>query len=74
MAKRIVFDNEKNIMFHHTGITRYTGCQCFGDCSCMEDFKPKEYDYYTVVRKGKKTTWHQDINSANERWEYVNTL
>lgn len=74
MAKRIVFDNEKNIMFHHTGITRYNGCQCFGDCSCREDFKPKEYDYYTVVRKGKKTTWHQDVSSANERWEYVNTL
>ena len=74
MARKIVFENEKNKMFHHTGIARYNVCQCFGDCCCSEDFKPFEYDYYTVLRIGKKTTWHRDLEDATERWNYVNTL
>jgi hypothetical protein len=42
-------DNEK--MVRHTGITSFSGCQCFKDCTCNEDFKPAPFDYYTVVRR-----------------------
>jgi hypothetical protein len=66
-------DNEK--MVHHTGITRFSGCQCFKDCTCNEDFKPAPFDYYTVVRrigtKKQKTTVHQTIEEANERWDFI---
>lgn len=74
MAKEIIKENELNVMYHHTGITRFTGCQCFGDCSCNEDFKPAKYDYYTVKRKNKKTTNHQTLEAANVRWDFVCAL
>lgn len=74
MAKKIIKENENNIMYHHTGTTRFTGCQCFKDCSCNEDFKPAKYDYYTVLRKGKKTTNHQTLEEANVRFEFVCNL
>jgi len=74
MAKEIIKENELNVMYHHTGITRFTGCQCFGDCSCNEDFKPSKYDYYTVKRKNKKTTTHQTLEDANVRWDFVCAL
>ena len=51
MIKKVIKENELNVMYHHTGITRFTECQCFNDCSCKEDFKPTNYDYYTVKRK-----------------------
>ena len=74
MSKKIIKENELNIMYHHTGMSTRGGCQCFKDCSCYEDFKPAPYDYYTVKRKNKKTTFHQTLEGALERWEFVLTL
>ena len=74
MSKEIIKENELNVMYHHTGVTKFTGCQCLGDCSCNEDFKSSYYDYYTVKRKNKKTTHHTTLEEANVRWEFVNSL
>ena len=74
MAKKIIKENELNAMYHHTGMTRFRGCQCFRDCSCREDFKSEHYDYYTVVRKNKKTTNHHSEEDANIRWDFVSAL
>jgi hypothetical protein len=74
MPKKVIKENKLNIMYHHTGITRFTGCQCIKDCTCNEDFTPAKYDYYTVKRKNKKTTYHQTLDEANIRWDFVNTL
>lgn len=61
-------------MYHHTGVTKFTGCQCAKDCFCSEDFVPYNYDYYSVVRKKKKTTFHNTLEEANERWNVVINL
>lgn len=74
MAKEIIKENELNVMYHHTGTTRFAGCQCFRDCSCNEDFTPAYYDYYTVKRKSKKTTNHRTLEDANVRWAFVCAL
>jgi len=74
MNRRVILENEYNILIHFTGQTRYFGCQCFGDCSCGEDFKSEPIDFYQVKRKGKKTTKHTSIDSAMERWNFVNSL
>ena len=74
MAKAIIKENDKNIMYHHTGITKFTGCQCIKDCTCNEDFMPSKYDYYTVNRKNKKTTAHNTLQEAEERWNLVMSL
>lgn len=58
-------------MHHHIGETRFIGCQCIKDCTCNEDFTPSEYNYYTVTRKGVKTTKHETIEDANKRWDNV---
>jgi hypothetical protein len=71
MARKVIKEDELNVLYHHTGITRFRGCQCIKDCSCNEDFKPSNYDYYTVVRKGKKTTFHNTLQEAEIRWDYV---
>ncbi len=72
--KTIIKQTESNILYHHTGMTRFTGCQCFKDCSCNEDFTPKPYDFYTVKRIGIKTTNHFSLEEANIRYGYVNQL
>ena len=74
MAKKIIKENELNVMYHHTGITKFTGCQCINDCFCREDFKSSEYDYYTVKRKNKKTTIHKTLEDATLRWDFVCAL
>jgi hypothetical protein len=74
MAREIVKENELNVMYHHVGTTSFKGCQCYKDCSCAENFKPVEYDYYTVQRKGKKTTSHKNLEEANIRWDFVCSL
>ena len=59
-------------------MTKFTGCQCYKDCTCNEDFKSSKYDYYTVTRnigtKKQKTTLHSNLNEANERWDFINNL
>jgi hypothetical protein len=74
MARKTIKEKDKNLMRHHTGVTRFLGCQCFNDCYCREDFKPGRYDYYTVVRKNGKTTTHNDLEEANHRWDFINSL
>ncbi len=72
--KTIIKENERNIMYHCTGITKFTGCQCFKDCTCREDFVPREYDNSIVKRKNKKTTYHNDLEDAEKRWDFINSL
>ncbi len=76
--KTKIRETETERMMHHKGLTAFKGCQCFKDCTCIEDFKPMPYDYYTVVRrlgtKKQKTTRHDNLDSANERWDFVKAL
>lgn len=72
--KEIIEENEYNVIYHHTGKSKFTGCQCFKDCSCSEDFIPGNYDFYTVKRKGKKTTNHYSLEEAKKRFDFVNKL
>ena len=74
MARIIIKENDFNIMYIHNGTTKFKGCQCFKDCTCNKYFKPSEYNYYTVCRKNKKTTTHQTLEEANNRWDYVCSL
>jgi hypothetical protein len=74
MAKEVIKESDLNIMYHHTGTWRFTGCQCFKDCSCSEDFIPSKYNYYTVKRKNKKTTTHSTLNEAEIRWSFLENL
>lgn len=74
MVRIIIKQDDSNIMYHHTGTTKFSGCQCIKDCTCNEDFKEEEYDYYTVTRIGKKTTIHKTLEEANERWNFVCSL
>ncbi len=74
MAKKIIHETEKNVMYHHTGKTTFKGCQCMKDCTCYEDFKSCNYDYYTVKRKNKKTTYHNTLEEAMDRWSFVDSL
>jgi hypothetical protein len=74
MAKKPIRESGNNFMYHHTGVTRFSGCQCIKDCTCNEDFKPRNYDFFSVVRKGKKTTIHTTESEAIERFEFVCSL
>lgn len=74
MARKILKQEGNNVLYHHTGVSKFTGCQCIKDCTCNEDFNPKPYDYYTVKRTGKKTTTHFNIEEAEKRFVFVNTL
>ena len=56
-----------------TGMTRYTGCQCF-DCTCGEDFISEPYKYYEVRRTYSKTTPHNTLKEAKERFELVKNI
>lgn len=74
--KTIIIDNDKVTLFHHTGMTRFTGCQCFKDCSCSEDFTPVYYDYYTVRKKFNKpsTSNHKTLEEAKNKIEELETI
>jgi hypothetical protein len=67
--RNIIEETNEYIIYHHTGVTRYSGCQCIKWCSCKEDFIPSEYNYYTVKKKfGKhKTTSHNTLEEVAER-------
>lgn len=74
MNRKVLLENDYNILIHFTGQTRFFGCQCFSDCSCGEDFKSEPINFYQVTRKGKKSTSNEDIESAMERWNFLNNL
>lgn len=72
--------NERFDVFERKGMTRFTGCQCFKDCSCADDFVSCPYHYYEVKRKKYgnsvriKTTYHNTLESLNARIELLNNL
>lgn len=70
-------DNEK-IMRRYIGRTKFAGCQCRNDCTCREDFKRIEYDYFEIHRvindRKSKTTSHATRGEAEKRWEFLNKL
>ena len=72
--RKILIENEFNVLIHITGKTKFFGCQCFGDCNCGEDFKSQPINFYQVKRKLKKTTNHSTLCEALARWNFVNTL
>jgi len=74
MKKVIIKQNNYNKLFHITGMTKFFGCQCFGDCSCGDDFKSEPIDFYQVKRNGKKTTNHDSLHEALIRWDFINAL
>ena len=74
MARKVITQNDHNILYHHTGMTTLPGCQCYGDCGCHDNWIPQPYDYYTVKRIGKKTTTHTTLEEALIRWEFVQSL
>lgn len=71
--RTIIEDTKDYRVYHHTGMTRYRGCQCFGDCSCRENFKSEPYDYYTVKKKFNKhkTTVHGNLEQVKSRIELL---
>jgi len=74
MSKKIIIETSENVMYHHTGITKFRGCQCHKDCTCNEDYIEKPYNYYSVKRKNKKTTTHDTLEDAFIRWDFVCSL
>jgi len=74
--KTILEETKDYILYHHTGKTRFRGCQCFKNCSCNEDFVPQAYDYYSVKKKFNKpkSTHHNTLDEAKERIDFLNTL
>ena len=74
MEKRVIKESEKAIICHVTGVDKFKGCQCFSDCSCKEDFKPSELNYYSVTRKGKNRLFYETLEQAYERFNFINSL
>lgn len=76
MAKKLIDSTERYDINHHTGMTTFSGCQCFKDCTCHEDFIPRPYNYYSVKKKFNKikTTTHNTIEEVQERIKLLNTI
>lgn len=67
--RTIVEETKEYIVYHHTGMTRFTGCECYKDCTCSNDFIPAPYNYYTVKKKFGRhhTTHHNSLDEVKER-------
>lgn len=54
-------------LFKVTYTSRFFGCQCYKDCSCMEEWlnagNPKKITEYTVFT-GKRTHRHKTLEEA----------
>lgn len=74
MNKAIIAQSDKAIICHITGIDKFKGCQCHGDCSCKEDFKPSELNYYSVTRIGKNRLFYETLDQAYKRFNFINSL
>lgn len=73
----VLEDTDNYKLKHHKGITKFRGCQCYGDCGCSDVFVPKKYDYYSVKKKrGKRkpTTTHPTLEEARTRIEIINNI
>lgn len=57
----------------HKGKTVFSGCQCFKDCNCSNNFVPTEYHYYTVKRLGKKpkTFKYDNLQDAENKIKQI---
>ena len=76
MARVIIKETDRVILYHHTGITYFKGCQCFKDCTCNDDFIPSKYDIYSVFKKFNKprTTHHNTLEEAHKRIDFLGTI
>lgn len=74
MARKVIKESDFNILYHHTGFSKFRGCQCFKDCTCHEDFKGGEYNFYSVKRKGRKTTFHKNLEEAENRYYFLEEI
>ena len=72
----IIEQTDKYTLYHHTGMTRFRGCECFKDCNCHNNFVPTYYDYYTVSKtvNRRRTTHHNNLEDARERINFINSL
>lgn len=66
-------ETNEYIVYHHTGTTSFTGCQCIKDCTCKNVFTSSPYNYYSVKKKfGKhKTTFHNTLEDVRIRIEVL---
>lgn len=74
--KTLSLDSDHHLR-EHKGVTSFTGCQCFKDCTCHEDFTPISYHYFTVKNrksKKRKTTTHNTLDEALERIKFIKSL
>ena len=73
--RKLIEETDRYILFLDTGISKFRGCQCSKDCTCMADYIEKPYTYYAVKKKtGKiKTTNHNTLEDANKRIELLNS-
>ena len=69
----IIEETSEYIVYNHTGVTRYTGCQCIRDCTCKEDFVSYGYNFYSVKKKFGKhnTTHHNTLDEVKARIEVL---
>ena len=74
----IIKQDDEKIMRRFIGRTKFAGCQCRNDCTCCEDFKGLDYDYFQITRvindRKSKTTAHATREEAEKRWEFLNQL
>ena len=71
---KIIEETPEYVVYNHTGVTKYTGCQCRkSSCTCKEDFVPYGYNFYSVKKKfGKyKTTHHNTLDEVKARIEVL---
>jgi hypothetical protein len=71
---KIIEETPEYIVYNHTGVTRYKGCQCRkSSCTCKEDFISYGYNFYSVKKKfGKyKTTRHNTLDEVKARIEVL---
>lgn len=63
-------------IYEVTGITEFKPCQCFKNCLCKEDFIPKAYTYYKVIKLfgRQKVTIHQNMIDVQKRINQLKKL
>ncbi|AFM54717.1 hypothetical protein P12024L_55 [Nonlabens phage P12024L] len=75
---KIIKQSDKAILKEYKGKHRINpiSCQCFGYCDCSEEkavYEPYHY-YYIKSLNGKKSVKRFDLDSAIERFNFLNNL